>query len=163
MPLTFVPDPGDVLMCDFEGLTPPEMTKKRRVIVLSPKSRTHFPETFLVVPVSKTPPVPPQNHHCEFKARAYDFFHPTESVWALANMLTCVKRSRLDRIKINNRFTAARIRKADLLAVRQAVLHAMGMENWRQLTENNGQNETSVKIGMLDTIAVEISSAPKTH
>ena len=52
MPLTIVPDAGDVLMCQFDG-SPPEMTKLRRVIVLTPRNRAYFPDTFLVVPVSK--------------------------------------------------------------------------------------------------------------
>ncbi len=59
MPITFVPDPGDVLMCDFTtGFQPPEMVKVRKVVVLSPRSRTAMPDTLLVVPLSKTAPVP---------------------------------------------------------------------------------------------------------
>lgn len=152
MPLTIVPNAGDVLMCNFHGFQPPEMTKTRRVIVVSPRSRVYFPDTFLVVPVSKTPPTPPENHHCEFKPRAYGFFDPIESVWALANMVTCVKRQRLDRMWINGRFTQATIRKEDLLAVRKAVLCAMGMENWSQ----TGDAATGVK---REAVSVEISAA----
>jgi len=74
MAITFVPDSGDVLMCDFIGFIAPEMTKVRRVIVLSPRSRDVFPGTYLVVPVSKTPPSRPEPHHHEFRPRGYDFF-----------------------------------------------------------------------------------------
>ena len=53
----FIPDAGDVLMCDFTtGFIPPEMTKKRKVIVLSTRPRGYYPDTYIVVPVSKTPP-----------------------------------------------------------------------------------------------------------
>ena len=45
---------------------------------------------------------------------------------------------RLDRIQINGRFTGARIRAEDLLAVRRCVLHAMGMQSWRQVEESRG-------------------------
>ena len=143
--LTFVPDAGDVLMCDFTSFQPPEMTKTRRVIILSPRSRTHFPDTFLVVPVSKSRPSKQENHHFEFRPRAYAFFDAIEPVWALANMLTCVKKSRLDRMKINNRFSGAQIRKEDLQAVRRAVLHAMGMENWQQLSDGE-QIEAAIRM-----------------
>jgi uncharacterized protein YifN (PemK superfamily) len=150
VPLTIVPDAGDVLMCNFEDLRSPEMTKTRRVIVLSPRARSYFPDTFLVVPVSKTPPSPPLRHHCEFKPRAYDFFDPVESVWALANMLTCVKKTRLDRIRINNRFTGACLRKADLLAVRKAVLCALGMETWREIIHTGGSTgDAALSLGLL--------------
>ena len=66
MPLTIVPDAGDVLMCQFDG-SPPEMTKLRRVIVLTPRNRAYFPDTFLVVPVSKSRPTRPESRgvfHC---------------------------------------------------------------------------------------------------
>lgn len=134
MAIPFVPDAGEVLMCDFgSGFEPPEMTKIRRVVVLSPRSRSRMHGTYLVVPVSKTPPVPPMGHHCEFKPRAYCFFDAVEPVWAKADMLSCVAYRRLDRIRINGRYCRAEIRKDDLLSVRKAVLHAMGMENWVQV------------------------------
>lgn len=129
MGITFVPDAGDVLMCDFTGFQPPEMTKIRRIVILSPRSRTRWPDTYLVVPISKTPPSPPENCHFEFKARAYSFFDSTESVWALGNMVTCVKAQRLDRMKINGRHSKAQIRSGDLAAVRKIVLCALGMDS----------------------------------
>jgi mRNA interferase MazF len=59
MPITFIPDAGDVLMCDFStGFVPPEMVKTRRVIVLSPRNRARIPGTYIVVPISKTAPAP---------------------------------------------------------------------------------------------------------
>lgn len=129
MPISFVPDAGDVLMCDFTGFAAPEMTKVRRVIVLSPRSRVIFPETYLVVPVSKTPPLSPRPHHCEFRPRTYPFFDQVESVWAKANMLTCVAARRLDRIRLNGRYGRAQITKEDLTLVRWAVLCAIGIRD----------------------------------
>lgn len=131
MAITFVPDAGDVLICDFSGFQAPEMTKVRRVVVLSPRSRVTFPGTYLIVPISKTPPSRKEPHHYEFKARRYDFFDPIESVWAKADMLTCVASHRLDRIKMNGRYSRAQIRKEDLDSVRRAVLHALGIETWK--------------------------------
>ncbi len=64
MPITFVPNAGDVLMCDFTtGFQPPEMVKVRKVVVLSARSRKTMPNTYLVVPLSKTVPAPPEGCH----------------------------------------------------------------------------------------------------
>ena len=132
MGIPFVPDAGDVLMCNFTGFVAPEMTKIRRVVVLSPRARRSFPGTYIVVPISMTPPALPEPHHCEFKPRSYRFFDPVESVWAKADMVTCVGAHRLDRVRIDGRYSRAQIRKEDLSLVRIAVLHALGMETWKQ-------------------------------
>jgi len=52
MSIPFVPNAGTVLMCDFSGFVPPEMTKVRHVVVISPRSRrTNLQNgTCLVVP-----------------------------------------------------------------------------------------------------------------
>ena len=118
MAITFVPDAGDVLMCDFIGFIAPEMTKVRRVIVLSPRSRDVFPGTYLVVPVSKTPPSQPEPHHHEFRPRGYDFFDHGQSVWAKADMVTCVGSHRLDRVMVNGRYTRCQIRKGNAISIR---------------------------------------------
>jgi uncharacterized protein YifN (PemK superfamily) len=55
MAINFVPKAGHVLMCDFRDFKPPEMTKVRHVIVISPRERRFFPGTYIVVPVSMTP------------------------------------------------------------------------------------------------------------
>lgn len=136
MAITFVPDAGDVLMCDFSsGFKPPEMVKVRRVVVLSPRNRARIPGTYIVVPISKTTPIPPEGCHCEFKPRSYDFFDPVESVWAKADMVVSVAAHRLDRIRVNGKYTRAQIRRSDLLRVRAAVLHALGMADWRQVND----------------------------
>src|SRR5215813_7953311 len=132
MPITFVPHPGEVLMCDFStGFKPPEMVKVRRVVVLSPRNRARFPSTYIVVPVSKSPPCPPEGCHCEFKPRSYHFFDPVESVWAKADMVVTVAAHRLERMRINGRFMSVRVKEADVLRLRKAVLYALGMEKWR--------------------------------
>jgi uncharacterized protein YifN (PemK superfamily) len=40
MPIKFIPAQGMVLMCDFDsGFVPPEITKVRHVVVVSPRQR----------------------------------------------------------------------------------------------------------------------------
>jgi mRNA interferase MazF len=137
MAIIFVPDPGDVLMCDFStGFKPPEMVKVRRVVVLSPRNRARIPGTYIVVPISKTTPAPPEGCHCEFKPRSYDFFDPVESVWAKADMVVSVAAHRLDRVRLNGRYMRVQIRKADLQRVKTSILHALGMEAWREVEDS---------------------------
>ena len=132
MAITFVPDAGDVLICDFTGFVAPEMTKTRRVIVLSPRSRRIIPRTYLVVPVSRTVPVPREPCHHEFHAKSYPFFDQTQSVWVKADMVTCVAAHRLDRVKILGRFARCSLLKEDLNAVRRRVLFALGLDDRRR-------------------------------
>src|SRR5580658_2693110 len=100
MAINFVPKAGHVLMCDFRDFKPPEMTKVRHVIVISPRERRFFPGTYIVVPVSMTPPAPAAPHHVEFKCGSYGFFDPRQSVWALGDMVTSVAYHRLERLKV---------------------------------------------------------------
>lgn len=56
MPLTFVPNKGTLLMCNFTtGFQPPEMVKIRPVIVISPRRRDNA-QTCIVVPLSTQKP-----------------------------------------------------------------------------------------------------------
>jgi hypothetical protein len=50
---------------------------------------------------------------------------------ALGDMVTTVAAWRLDRIQINGRYSRMQIRSGDLARLRQAVLHAMGMGEWK--------------------------------
>jgi len=106
------------------------MTKIRPVVVLSKRARTSFPGTYIVVPISTTPPSPPEGFHCEFKPRSYVFFDQAQAVWVKADMITCVAAERLDRVKISGRYSDARIRANDLTRIRRSVLCALGMEDW---------------------------------
>jgi len=56
MSLEFYPDYGTVLICDFStGFQPPEMVKKRPVVIVSPRKRYNA-ETVTIVPLSTRPP-----------------------------------------------------------------------------------------------------------
>ena len=65
MALLFVPSPGTLLMCDFDtGFQPPEMTKRRPVVVVSPRRRRAMTKLCTVVPLSTAVPnqVEPFHH-----------------------------------------------------------------------------------------------------
>jgi mRNA interferase MazF len=132
MAITFVPSVGDVLMCDFNGFKPPEMIKVRPVLILSPRSRRAVPDTYVVVPTSTTPPAPVEGWHCQLKRGSYACSDQSVPIWAKCNMVTCVAAHRLDRMKVAGRYNRVQIRRDDLARVRQAVLHALGMETWKE-------------------------------
>ena len=96
MTISFVPSAGDVLMCDFDGFKPPEMTKIRPVIILSPRSRRAFPDTYIVVPTSRTPPASVEGWHCQLKRGSYPCFDQSVPIWAKCDRVTCIAARRLD-------------------------------------------------------------------
>src|ERR1700722_4138894 len=98
MPLTFVPPAGRVLICDYTtGFVPPEMTKLRPGVVMSPKSH-RWVTTILVLPFSTTAPHIIQPHHVRIPANTYSFFARNVDVWAIANMVSAVSLARLSRL-----------------------------------------------------------------
>jgi hypothetical protein len=50
-------------------------------------------------------------------------------------MVTSVAYHRLERLKVQGRYTETWIRQNDLQLVRKAVLHALGMESWQEVVE----------------------------
>jgi len=124
--LTIIPDPGTVLICDYDtGFIPPEMVKKRRIIVVSPKSMNNR-GLCMVVPVSTTPPDNALPVHVRFEPGQYRFFARDVPCWAKCNMLAAVAYRRLDRIRIENQFIAPRIDKNDFDRIREALSHVIG-------------------------------------
>jgi uncharacterized protein YifN (PemK superfamily) len=59
MAIKYAPSPGTILLCNFDGYIPPEMNKKRPVVVLSTVSH----RLCIVVPLSTTEPSPQESWH----------------------------------------------------------------------------------------------------
>jgi uncharacterized protein YifN (PemK superfamily) len=129
MPITFVPQTGHVLMCDFTtGFVRPEMQKKRHCVVVSPRYRQHT-GCCLVVPFSTVAPNPIEPHHYVIAADKYPFFAEGLEIWAKADMLTHAAFSRLDRVLVQGRYTSPLLDHDDLYGIQMAVLHAVGLAN----------------------------------
>jgi uncharacterized protein YifN (PemK superfamily) len=125
MPITFHPRPGTVLICDFStGFQPPEMVKRRHVVVVSPRRR-HHSGLCLVVPFSTVSPDPVEAFHHVISVGTYPFFHPHRDVWAKGDMLTCVAFGRLDRVLLNGHYVVPSLRPDDFTAIQRAVLAAL--------------------------------------
>src|SRR4051812_26431452 len=103
MPIPFVPPRSRILICDFDlARIHPEMTKARRVVVVSPRSynRRHGagPGRCLVVPFSATAPPAITPAHVAFRADKYACL--TEPTWALCDVISSMSHHRLDSVQV---------------------------------------------------------------
>jgi uncharacterized protein YifN (PemK superfamily) len=95
MPLNFHPAPGLILICDFTtGFQPPEMVKKRPVVVISPRRRNG--QLVTVVPLSSVEPIPSEPWHHKLVDGTYPLAR--SPMWAKCDMVQTVGTFRLDRV-----------------------------------------------------------------
>lgn len=129
MSIPFVPNPGTVLMCDFTGFVPPEMTKVRHVVVVSKRLRRVNINngTCLVVPFSTQPPTNLERHHVQMPRGKYPFFHVDKEVWAKGDLISHVSFHRLDRVLIDGRHSHAELSPEDFKSIQRAVLYALDL------------------------------------
>lgn len=137
MSITFTPNAGDVLMCDF-GPDPqdpatyplaagpvsvaPEMIKRRHVLVLAANHRM-----IIVAPFSTVPPPRIRNFHFYIPADTYPFFAAGADNWLKADLATAVSRDRLDRVFYAGRYQSAVVSAEDLKSCRACVLHGLSL------------------------------------
>jgi mRNA interferase MazF len=125
MSITFHPRAGTVLICDFAtGFQPPEMVKRRHVVIVSPRRRRNS-GLCMVVPYSTVVPTPVEVFHHLITVGSYPFFHRQKDVWAKGDMLTCVALHRLDRVLLNGRYVAPSLRHEDFASIQRAILAAL--------------------------------------
>jgi mRNA interferase MazF len=127
MPLKFFPRAGQIFVCDFTDFKEPEMTKKRPVIVVSPRL-PYRSELVAVVPISTVPP----RHDLPFVVKLSKNYHPTDALnpdtWAKCDMISNLSITRLDAFKIGRRkYSYPTLAPEDLLSVRQGVIHGLGL------------------------------------
>lgn len=127
--LRFHPRAGTLLMCDFRGMVPPEINKRRPVIVVTPRLQ-YRDRMATVVPTSTSEPKHPQPYHVELSRNYFPGEDPTKRVWAKADLVCSVSFERLDRFMLGpRRYEAPMISTADLEAVRQGILSGLGFVN----------------------------------
>jgi mRNA interferase MazF len=136
MPIQFPVAPGTILLCDYSGgFRPPEMVKRRPVIVVSPRLQ-HRDNLCAVVPLSTTPPVPellPYVCRLDLEKPLPSPFDAA-TCWAKADMIATVGFARLDLFRTERdretgrrRYYHPRLPAAELVRVRAAVLHGLGL------------------------------------
>ena len=144
MPITFTPQRGAILLCDFgpdpdEPSTyplrvppvskPPEIWKLRRAVVVSAKAANHKhgagPGVCLVVPFSAKPPQTPEAHDVFFASRSYRSF--TKDVWARCAAITHVSHARLDRVIAGQGYRTDFLTQEDMARVEAGMRAALGL------------------------------------
>lgn len=129
MPLTFHPDPGTIVICDFStGFRPPEMVKVRPVVVISPRRRVA--QLVTVVPLSSVAPVPIEPWHYLLPPGLYP---PARGpIWAKGDMLATVALDRLDRVRMKSgglrSYQTFQLPESELGAILACVRAALGLD-----------------------------------
>lgn len=134
MPIQFPVAPGTILLCDYTGgFRPPEMVKRRPVVVVSPRlPRRDY--LCAVVPLSTEPPPPGVLYACQIELER-PLPEPFDATvcWAKADMLATVGFGRLDLFRTARDFTGRRqylhprLSPPDLKRVRVAMLYGLGL------------------------------------
>lgn len=133
MSIQFHPEPGTILICDFKGLNAPEMTKRRPVIVISPRLK-YRTKLCTIVPLSTTVPTKIEPYHYKLNIAPplpspYDNSH----AWVKADMLYTVSFDRLTPPFIKKdpsgkrEYDARVIEKLDLIKIQECVLYGLGL------------------------------------
>lgn len=128
MPITFSPDAGQILMCDFDSpaFMRPEMEKVRQCIVISPRYRRHT-GCCIVVPVSTVQPEHIAPYHFQIPTGIYDCFDHGREMWVKGDMLTHAGFSRLDRPFVKGIRSRVVLSSDHLMIVRHAAMAAIGL------------------------------------
>ena len=124
--------PGMVLYCDFStGFQPPEIIKKRPVVILSPRS-----QLCIVIPLSTTIPMQVKSYHHQLERSSLpSILCKKGEVWAKCDMIYTVSLARLDRVKNGHDkngktlYTSHFVTKNDFECIKKAVLAALGFND----------------------------------
>ena len=125
---------GTVLTCDFsQGFAPPEMVKRRPVIVISPKIANRG-GLCTVVALSTTPPDPVMPYHQQIDIRPrLPVRWQSDGVWIKGDMVLAVALHRLDFLSHGKdrtgkrRYHYAPVEEGILKLVRSCVLRSIGL------------------------------------
>ena len=124
--IKFVPERGHILLCDFDmANVAPEMRKKRRVVVMSPRSHNRGWRC-VVVPFSATAPHEMTPAYVPFAVGQYRSLSvPT---WAICNAVAHVSFDRLDRVRIGRDFMNEIVTAHDMDRIVAGLRHSLGMD-----------------------------------
>jgi len=121
-------------MCDYgKGRIAPEMTKRRPVVVVSPKLKRRS-GLACIVALSTTSPNAPQDYHCQVKMDPPlppPFDSPT--MWVKADMIDTVGFQRLDLFRSGRdqygkrRYFSRNVTADELKKIHECVLCGLGM------------------------------------
>jgi uncharacterized protein YifN (PemK superfamily) len=126
--IKFIPERGHILLCNFDlANVPPEMRKKRRVLVVSPRSHNRA-RRCVVVPFSATQPTDMTAAYVPFPSGIYaSLSRPT---WAICNAVAHVSFERLDRVRVGTEFLTEMATEEDMVRISVGLRHALGMDGY---------------------------------
>lgn len=135
MSLLYHPNPGEVVLCDYgTGFVPPEMVKRRPVVIVSPRLRQRQ-GLVAVVPLSTTAPGTVEAYHCHLEL-AVPLPSPFDApgMWAKCDMIATVALTRLDRFRDGRdegggarRYRTGKVSPVDLRRIYSAILCGLGL------------------------------------
>ena len=132
--LKFHPEPGTILICNFDGFKEPEMVKARPVVVVSPRlKRRHGLLT--VAPLSTLEPEPCMGYHCrvELLQPLPEPFTRTV-MWVKADMIYNVGFHRLGLVRTGRDSTGKRkyltpkLSRETMVQIQTCMLVGLGMQ-----------------------------------
>lgn len=139
MPLKYHPKTGTIVICDYKtGFQPPEMTKRRLAIVVSPEFKKRN-GLCTIIPFSTTPPKPIMPYHYLLKLNPtlpQPYNSPEQ--WVKADMLATVSFRRLTlpfsgkEANGNRHYIKMIISGHDFKSIQKCMLNAIGLNSLTQ-------------------------------
>lgn len=134
MALKFTPHKGQIVLCDYNtGFKPPEMVKRRPVVVISPRFSERR-NLCTIVPLSTTPPEKIMPYHCQIELPNPPPKVLSKVCWVKADMIAAVGLERLDFITTGKDGGGKRLYYKESLSTGQislveaAILASLGIE-----------------------------------
>lgn len=139
--IKYHPKVGQIFMCDFSaGFRPPEMVKKRPVIILTPQFKGRA-DLVTVTPLSTKIPEPIQDYHYELPTKCLPqtgYFQKSNS-WVKGDMIYTVSISRLDLIQLGKRgadgkrlYYSNKLGRERMKEIYACLLHGLNLGNLSQ-------------------------------
>jgi len=131
MALPYLPQQGEILVCDFDDLAlGAEMIKRRPVVVVS-RHDAHRSQLCTVVALSTTPPKLPKPWHYYMEHVRVTGWEAPNGVWAKCDMLATVSLERLNKpyikLRSGRNFVAHSLSLVDMAAVLKCIRALMQM------------------------------------
>jgi uncharacterized protein YifN (PemK superfamily) len=115
-------------MCRFDGLVPPEMIKRREVVILSKNPNNS--KLVTVVPLSTTQPLAISRSHVQIESNHLGNTIEHQKIWAKCDMIYTLSVSRLDFSYRKSRRKGRqalkyRLDETEMVAIKRAVAYSL--------------------------------------
>lgn len=141
------PDIDQILICDFNGFSEPEITKRRPVINLTPRRRVG--QLCTVIPLSTTAPNPKQGWNARLRVSLPKPYDKPEC-WIKGDMLYTVSFPRLDLFytgKVNGKhqYVYPAVSPEEMQFVWKCVMYGLGRPDVLTATTSNDEPQVLIE------------------